>query len=79
MARKGQLKSYLSFHSYGQYVLYPWGYDRFVPPDHQDLQRVGTKLASAMRQASGLSYTVGSSGASLYPASGRPNHVFPSI
>ncbi|KAE8747961.1 hypothetical protein FOCC_FOCC005351 [Frankliniella occidentalis] len=70
LARKASLKSYLSFHSYGQYVLYPWGYDRFVPPDHQDLQRVGTKMANAMRASSGLSYTVGSSAALLYPASG---------
>lgn len=70
LSKKGSLKSYLSFHSYGQYVLYPWGYDRFVPPDHQDLQRVGTKMANAMRATSGLSYTVGSSAALLYPASG---------
>ncbi|XP_034244843.1 carboxypeptidase A4-like [Thrips palmi] len=70
LSKKGSLKSYLSFHSYGQYVLYPWGYDRFVPPDHQDLQRVGTKMANAMRATSGLPYTVGSSAALLYPASG---------
>lgn len=70
LGHKDSLKAYLSFHSYGQYVLYPWGYDRFVPPDHADLQRVGTKLGNAMRAASGLSYTVGSSSALLYPASG---------
>lgn len=35
----------ISYHSYGQYILYPWGYDRVVPPDYQDLQAVGMKAA----------------------------------
>lgn len=38
-------KAYISFHSYGQYILYPWGYDRVVPPDYKDLQSVGQKAA----------------------------------
>ena len=71
LGKKSSLRSYLSFHSYGQYVLYPWGYDRFVPPDHDDLRRVGTKMGNAMRATSGLSYSVGSSAALLYPASGE--------
>lgn len=35
----------ISYHSYGQYILYPWGYDRLVPPDHADLQKVGEQAA----------------------------------
>ncbi|EAT48325.1 AAEL000653-PA [Aedes aegypti] len=38
-------KGFLTFHSYGQYILYPWGYDRLVPPDHQDLKAVGDEAA----------------------------------
>lgn len=38
---KENFKAFLTFHSYGQYILYPWGYDTFVPPDHEDLDRVG--------------------------------------
>lgn len=63
-------KASLSFHSYGQYILYPWGYDRKVPPDHADLQRVGQQAAEAIRAVNGNKYTVGPSGSSLYPASG---------
>lgn len=37
--------AFLTFHSYGQYILYPWGYDVVVPPDHQDLDRVGNNGA----------------------------------
>ena len=63
-------KASLSFHSYGQYILYPWGYDRKVPPDHLDLQRVGKEAAAAMKAVHGYEYTVGPAGSSLYPASG---------
>lgn len=38
-------QGYLTFHSYGQYILYPWGYDRVVPPDYKDLERVGKEAA----------------------------------
>lgn len=63
-------KAYLSFHSYGQYILYPWGYDRFVPPDHQELQNVALKAAQAIRKVSGISYKVGPAANTLYPAAG---------
>ena len=29
---------YLTFHSYGQYLLYPWGYDKLDTPDWRELQ-----------------------------------------
>lgn len=37
--------AFLTFHSYGQYILYPWGYDRVVPPDHEDLKKLGNQGA----------------------------------
>lgn len=39
---KESFHAFLTFHSYGQYILYPWGYNTAVPPDHKDLERVGT-------------------------------------
>lgn len=66
----GNFKASLSFHSYGQYILYPWGYDRKVPPDHADLDRVGKEGAEAIKKVSGKEYTVGPAGSSLYPAAG---------
>lgn len=41
----------LSFHSYGQYVLYPWGYDRVVPPDYKELDKVGKDAAEVSNRA----------------------------
>lgn len=64
------LKASLSFHSYGQYILYPWGYDRKVPPDYKDLERVGKEGAAAIRAVSGLEYSVGPAASMLYPAAG---------
>ncbi|XP_030760511.1 carboxypeptidase B-like [Sitophilus oryzae] len=63
-------KAYISFHSYGQYILYPWGYNRVVPPDYKELEEVGQKMAQAIRNAGGPAYTVGPAGNTLYPAAG---------
>lgn len=43
--------AYLTFHSYGQYILYPWGYDKTVPPDYKDLDRVGKLGAEVSLQS----------------------------
>lgn len=63
-------QGYLTFHSYGQYILYPWGYDRKVPPDYTDLERVGRRMGEAMLASGGHSYTVGNSATTLYSAAG---------
>jgi hypothetical protein len=65
------VQAYVTFHSYGQYILHPWGYTRGYPSDHAGLSRVGHNIANAMYQAGGASYTVGGSAVTLYPASGK--------
>ncbi|XP_059052614.1 carboxypeptidase B-like [Achroia grisella] len=62
--------AYVTYHSYGQYILYPWGYENAVPPDHDDLQSVGDKMASVIQSTGGDYYSVGSSSKLLYPAAG---------
>lgn len=66
------VQAYLTFHSYGQYILYPWGYDKRVPPDYADLDKVGREVAAAMKKADSAAsmYTVGNSASLLYAASG---------
>ena len=62
---------YLTFHSYGQYILYPWGYDKLDTQDWRELQRVGDITRSALRRLNhGVTYQVGSAAKMLYPASG---------
>lgn len=62
----------MSFHSYGQYILYPWGYDQRLPPDYLDLDTAGRQAAEAMKKVTTdkTVYTVGNSAITLYPAAG---------
>ncbi|KAF7992313.1 hypothetical protein HCN44_001638 [Aphidius gifuensis] len=71
-ATAGNFSAYLTFHSYGQYILYPWGYDKRVPPDYAELEEVGRASAASMKSATGdhSIYTVGNSATTLYAASG---------
>ncbi|XP_047992018.1 carboxypeptidase A1-like [Leguminivora glycinivorella] len=69
-ASGANFSAYLTYHSYGQYLLYPWGYDNVVPPDYKDLEEVGKTIAKAIEETGGSKYSVGSSSGLLYPASG---------
>ncbi|XP_067641880.1 uncharacterized protein [Eurosta solidaginis] len=63
-------QAYLSFHSYGQYILYPWGYDYLQTADQMDLDRVARQAGTTITKTSGGKYTVGNSATTLYPAAG---------
>ncbi|CAB3397144.1 unnamed protein product [Caenorhabditis bovis] len=66
-----RIKAYLSLHSYGQEILYPWGHTLHTyPSDVNDLIRVGQLMANAIRSVSNTQYTVKNSGDGLYPAAG---------
>lgn len=40
LASLNDLQIYLTFHSYGQYLLFPWGYGKHLAPNHRDLVSV---------------------------------------
>ena len=62
---------YLTIHSYGQYFLYPWGYEKLDTHDRHDLHNMGKIGAKAIQRVNGRRYKVGSAAKMLYPASGR--------
>ncbi|XP_060520849.1 uncharacterized protein LOC132698674 [Cylas formicarius] len=64
------IKLYLTFHSYGNYILYPWGHTSALPPDADELQSLGVKAGNAIAAVRGSRYTVGSSTNVLYAAAG---------
>jgi len=66
LQRSADIQLYLTFHSYGQMFLYPWGYDRLDHSQERELDRLGRVGARAM----GRGYTVGSAAKVLYPAAG---------
>ena len=70
LARKGQLKAYISFHSYGQYILYPWGYTSKVPANEPELRNLASECAKAIAKTRKTKYTFGTSANHLYPAAG---------
>ena len=66
LARCNNIALYLTFHSYGQMVLFPWAYEPLDHSGEAELQRVGQIAATAM----GGEYRVGASAKVLYQSSG---------
>uniref|UniRef100_A0A1B0DRJ8 Peptidase M14 domain-containing protein n=1 Tax=Phlebotomus papatasi TaxID=29031 RepID=A0A1B0DRJ8_PHLPP len=64
------VRLYLSFHSFGDWLIYPWGYDRIYHPNYEQLDEVGGLASDAIYNAHGRRYTVGNSAILLYPAAG---------
>ena len=64
------LKLVLSVHSYGNNLLYPWGFTNTPIIDKDNLQKAGDAFAAAARSIEGTEFKVGNSAADLYFASG---------
>jgi len=69
LARRNDIDMYLTFHSYGQMFLHPWGYERVDFYGEAELERMGRVGAFGARSMGG-GYRVGSAAKVLYPASG---------
>ncbi|BES87638.1 unnamed protein product [Nesidiocoris tenuis] len=71
LQNKDNMKGFITFHSYGQYILLPYGHNyNSYPPDFKEMERIGRKAALAIKSVSGATYQVGNSAKLLYPASG---------
>ncbi|KAK4498356.1 hypothetical protein PRZ48_011014 [Zasmidium cellare] len=69
-AAKQPIALYVDWHSYGQYILSPYGYTATVPANSADQISLGNEAADAIRAVYGTNFTVGPSGATLYPTTG---------
>ncbi|XP_055912461.1 carboxypeptidase B-like [Eupeodes corollae] len=67
---KDRCKFYLTLHSYGKYLLYPWGWTSALPDTWKDLDEVAMAGYNAILKETGTIYTVGSSTNVLYIAAG---------
>ncbi|KAH8302212.1 hypothetical protein KR044_004077, partial [Drosophila immigrans] len=63
-------KMYLTMHSYGKYIIYPYGYTKALPATWPDLDEVARAGANAIVEATGTRFKVGCSGSAIYPISG---------
>ncbi|KAL7734652.1 hypothetical protein ACLKA6_010952 [Drosophila palustris] len=67
----GTIKIYISLHSYGQYVLSPWGHTADEFPEHYpQMMGVAKGFADALVRRYGTVFTYGSSATTLYAVSG---------
>jgi murein tripeptide amidase MpaA len=65
------IRLYIDFHSYGQYILWPYGYDCSLRADNDAAHRtLATNAAAAIRAVSGTTYTIGPSCSTLYATTG---------
>ncbi|OQR70620.1 carboxypeptidase A2-like [Tropilaelaps mercedesae] len=68
---KNDLSLYLSVHSYGQYLLAPYGTGPLLEsPKNDDLMAAGSAFREGVYKSSGYTYRVGGSKKILYAASG---------
>lgn len=71
LKRKDNIKLYLTLHSYGCFILYPWSFPAPPCADAPELQKLGLMVSRAIEHVNGRKYTVGSSRNILYEASGN--------
>ena len=59
----------ISYHSYSQLVLYPWGYTNDAAPHKEQLSKMAEDMANAIRDVHGMNYSARQA-SNLYRASG---------
>ena len=63
---------FVTYHSYGQYILYPWGFDKDKnAPNWRKMHAMAEVAGRAMQDHSGHKYTIGAAAKVLYPAAGE--------
>ncbi|KAI2638294.1 hypothetical protein GGS21DRAFT_465774 [Xylaria nigripes] len=78
-AGKG-IKLYIDWHSYGQYILTPYGYSCSPKAPNQSKQdTLAMKTATAIRQVHGNHFTTGQACSTLYTTSGDSNDYFTDV
>ncbi|KPI99904.1 Carboxypeptidase B [Papilio xuthus] len=70
MGSRTPFKVFLSFHSYFELIIFPWGHKAEACPDYLQLLEGGAVMARAIYESSGLIYKVGSTKDLTYSACG---------
>ncbi len=65
-----RLAAQVDLHSYGQWVLWPWGYTGSQPPYAQTFATLGNEIRQIILSVHNRSYTAGQAYTLLYPVSG---------
>ncbi len=73
--RKKEIVACLSYHSYGEYILWAWGYKSAGTPDDIVYRSVGERLAGKIQRLGGGTYTA-MQACNFYPMSGYSDDWF---
>eukprot|EP00751_Fragilariopsis_kerguelensis_P020263 CAMPEP_0170891970 /NCGR_PEP_ID=MMETSP0734-20130129/41332_1 /TAXON_ID=186038 /ORGANISM="Fragilariopsis kerguelensis, Strain L26-C5" /LENGTH=732 /DNA_ID=CAMNT_0011281755 /DNA_START=250 /DNA_END=2444 /DNA_ORIENTATION=- len=72
----GPIYGAIDFHSYGQWLLYPYGFSADeVAPDNFQFVKLTTKMERAIEEVNGMNY-ISEQSAGFYPASGTSDDWF---
>ncbi|XP_019501653.1 PREDICTED: carboxypeptidase A1 [Hipposideros armiger] len=66
----GNIKAFISIHSYSQLLLYPYGYTTEQTPDHNELDQLAKDAVTALSSLYGTKFKYGSIIKAIYRASG---------
>ncbi|OXB58046.1 hypothetical protein ASZ78_007705 [Callipepla squamata] len=66
----GNIKAFISIHSYSQLLLYPYGYTTTPVPDKEELNQIAKEAVAALSSLYGTNYKYGSIITTIYQASG---------
>uniref|UniRef100_A0A8D2Q6U2 Peptidase M14 domain-containing protein n=1 Tax=Varanus komodoensis TaxID=61221 RepID=A0A8D2Q6U2_VARKO len=64
------IKGYISFHSYSQLLLFPYGYTNAKVPNHEELERVAKGAVEALSSLYNTKYVYGAAAPTIYPCTG---------
>ncbi|XP_038958908.1 mast cell carboxypeptidase A isoform X1 [Rattus norvegicus] len=64
------IKAYITFHSYSQMLLFPYGYTIKLPPNHQDLLKVARIATDVLSSRYETRYIYGPIASTIYKTSG---------
>ncbi|XP_055704364.1 carboxypeptidase B-like isoform X2 [Phlebotomus papatasi] len=64
------LRLYISYHSFGNWLIYPWAYEKIFHPNYIELDHVARLVSTEIYKMTGRAYTIGNTATILYPASG---------
>lgn len=65
-----RMAAQVDLHSYGQWILWPWGYTSAQPPYAQTFTSLGNEIKQVIKSVHNRNYTAGQANTLLYPVSG---------
>jgi murein tripeptide amidase MpaA len=67
---KKNFQAMISYHSFSQVILYPWGYTRLPTEKDAELEEIAAQMSARIEEVNGRIYPYGASGQSLYLTNG---------